>query len=211
MFKNKNISDFVYEKILEGIVQLKYAPGEKISENKLAESLGVSRAPIKNALAKLEKGGYVIIRPQYGTFVMEISAERTRQICDVRLSLEVQAIKAAVHAVTEEQLAKLEVRFQTIEGMAEDTDEKREYIYLTDSLLHQTIYQASGNEIIPEIMDRYSPEIQRLQRANMTWRDRGEGTLAEMKKIFQALKDRNLEGAVQAMEEHISNIKAAIK
>ena len=43
MFKNKNISDFVYEKILEGIVQLKYAPGEKISENKLAESLGVSR------------------------------------------------------------------------------------------------------------------------------------------------------------------------
>lgn len=47
MFKNKNISDFVYEKILEGIVQLKYAPGEKISENKLAESLGVSRAPIK--------------------------------------------------------------------------------------------------------------------------------------------------------------------
>ena len=85
------------------------------------------------------------------------------------------------------------------------------YIYLTDSLLHQAIYQASGNEIIPEIMDRYSPEIQRLQRANMTWRDRGEGTLAEMKKIFQALKDRNLEGAVQAMEEHISNIKAAIK
>jgi DNA-binding GntR family transcriptional regulator len=210
MFKNKNISDYVYETILDDIVQLKYAPGEKISENKLAEKLGVSRAPIKNALAKLEKGGYVTIRPQYGTFVMEISSERARQICDVRMALEIQAVKQAVGRVTEEQLAMLEMRFQSIDGMKEDTDEKREYIYRTDNLLHQAIYQASGNEIIPEIMERYSPEIQRIQRANMTWRDRGAGTLIEMKKIFEALKDKDCEGAVEAMEEHISNIKAAI-
>ena len=57
MLEKKTISDYVYDKILEGIVQLTYAPGEKISETQLAAALDVSRAPIKSALAKLEKKG----------------------------------------------------------------------------------------------------------------------------------------------------------
>ena len=211
MFKNKSISDSVYEKIMDDIVKLKYAPGEKLSENKLAEDLGVSKAPIKNALAKLEKGGYVTIRPQYGTFVMEVSAERARQICDVRMTLEAQAVRAAVGAISREQLDEFENRFRRIDDMEKDSDEKRENIYITDNILHQTIYKASGNEIIPEIMERYSPEIQRIQRVNMTWRGRGTETLAEMKKIFQALKENDADAAVKAMEEHIFNIKAAVQ
>ena len=69
MLEKKTISDYVYEQILEDIVQLRYAPGEKISETQLAAVLEVSRAPIKSALAKLEKEGFVKIKPQYGTFV----------------------------------------------------------------------------------------------------------------------------------------------
>ena len=61
MLEKKTISDYVYDKILERIVQLEYAPKEKISETQLSASLDVSRAPIKTALAKLEKEGFVAL------------------------------------------------------------------------------------------------------------------------------------------------------
>ena len=60
-------------------------------------------------------------------------------------------------------------------------------------------------------MQRYMPEIQRIQRANMTWADRKEPTQAEMRRILKALKERDEEQAVAAMKEHISNIRETIK
>ena len=59
MFQKKTIEDYVYEEILKRIVELTYAPGEKLSETKLVTELGVSRTPIKNAFARLETEGFV--------------------------------------------------------------------------------------------------------------------------------------------------------
>ena len=88
MLEVKKISDYVYDAILKNIVELKYAPGEKISETMLSKELGVSRAPIKTALSKLEAKKLVEIRPQYGTFISRISPERAKNICEIRILLE---------------------------------------------------------------------------------------------------------------------------
>lgn len=211
MLEKKTISDYVYEQILEDIVQLRYAPGEKISETQLAAVLGVSRAPIKSALAKLEKEGFVKIKPQYGTFVSEISVERAEGICDIREILEAQAVRRAVRNITDEQLEYLEKQFARMDALQDDDEGKRQFIYEVDGILHDAIYKAGRNVIIAEIMQRYMPEIQRIQRANMTWADRKEPTQAEMRRILKALKERDEEQAVAAMKEHISNIRETIK
>ncbi len=211
MLEKKTISDYVYDKILEDIVQLKYAPGEKISETQLAAVLEVSRAPIKSALAKLEKEGFVSIKPQYGTFVSKISVERARSICDIREILEVAAVRKAAVNMTDGQLGELQARFDRMDAYKEFNDEKRRIIYEADGALHNAIYQASGNVIIAEIMQRYMPEIQRIQRANMTWADRKLSTQVEMKKILEALKGRDQAAAEEAMKEHISNIRETIQ
>ena len=211
MLEKKTISDYVYDKILEDIVQLKYAPGEKISETQLAAVLEVSRAPIKSALAKLEKEGFVSIKPQNGTFVSKISLERARGICDVREILEVEAVKKAVHNITEEQIGQLQKLFRKMDSMEEFNDEKRQFIYEADTKLHDVIYKAGGNVIIGEIIQRYLPEIQRIQRANMTWADRKIPTQTEMKKILNALEERDEEKAASAMKEHITNIRKTIE
>ena len=204
MLEKKTISDYVYDKILERIVQLEYAPKEKISETQLSASLDVSRAPIKTALAKLEKEGFVSIKPQYGTFVSEISLERAKGICEVREILEVEAVKKAVHNITEKQLNQLEILFNKLDAMSEFNDD-------VDTQLHNAIYLAGQNIIIEEIILRYKPEIQRIQHANMTWADRKIHTQSEMKKIFNALKIRDEEQAAKAMKEHISNIRRTIE
>lgn len=211
MLEKKTISDYVYDKILERIVQLEYAPKEKISETQLSASLDVSRAPIKTALAKLEKEGFVSIKPQYGTLVSEISLERAKGICEVREILEVEAVKKAVHNITEKQLNQLEILFNKLDAMSEFNDEKRQFIYDVDTQLHNAIYLAGQNIIIEEIILRYKPEIQRIQHANMTWADRKIHTQSEMKKIFNALKIRDEEQAAKAMKEHISNIRRTIE
>lgn len=211
MLEKKTISDYVYDKILEDIVQLKYVPGEKISETQLSAVLEVSRAPIKNALAKLEKEGFVSIKPQYGTFVSEISVERAKGICEIREILEAEAVRKAVHNISEETIQSLEKLFVRMDTMTELDDEKYQFIYEVDGKLHNAIYEASGNVIIAEIIQRYSPEIQRIQRANMTWADRKIPTQSEMKKILNALKERNEDKAAEAMKEHISNIKRTIE
>ena len=194
MLEKKTISDYVYEQILGDIVQLRYAPGEKISETQLAAVLEVSRAPIKSALAKLEKEGFVKIKPQYGTFVSEISVERAEGICDIREILEAQAVRRAVRNITDEQLEYLEKQFARMDALQDDDEGKRQFIYEVDGMLQ-----------------RYMPEIQRIQRANMTWADRKEPTQAEMRRILKALKERDEEQAVAAMKEHISNIRETIK
>ena len=129
MLEKKTISDYVYDKILEDIVQLKYVPGEKISETQLSAVLEVSRAPIKNALAKLEKEGFVSIKPQYGTFVSEISVERAKGICEIREILEAEAVRKAVHNISDETIQSLEKLFVRMDTMTELDDEKYQFIY----------------------------------------------------------------------------------
>ena len=166
MFQKKTIEDYVYEEILKRIVELTYAPGEKLSETKLVTELGVSRTPIKNAFARLETEGFVEIKPQRGTFVSQISEERMLGICEIREMLEVMAVKAAVKRVTQAQLDELEELFKKLEMLEEGSEEKKLLIYQTDGLLHNYIYEASGNPVIAEIINRYTPDIQRIQRSN---------------------------------------------
>lgn len=211
MIEKKTISDDVYDAILENIVQLVYTPGEKLSEAKLAAELGVSRAPIKAALSKLQNDGFVQIRPQYGTFVSKISEQRAENICTIRETLEIMAVKKAVKKISDKQLDEIGHMFKKLDSMKKFTEEKKQLIYQTDAILHKAIYDASDNEIISEVINRYAPEIKRIQRANITWDNRKDDTQEEMKKIFNALVKRDEREAVAAMKEHISNIMKTIK
>ena len=128
-------------------------------------------------------------------------------ICEIREMLEVMAVKAAVKRVTQAQLDELEDLFKKLEMLEEGSEEKKLLIYQTDGLLHNYIYEASGNPVIAEIINRYKPDIQRIQRSNYTWDGRKTKTLVEMHKIFNALKERDEAKAAAAMAEHIQNIK----
>lgn len=211
MQNKKTINDQVYDAILENIVLLKYEPGEKLSEVQLSEELEVSRAPIKSALAKLEKEGFVKIKPQYGTFVSEISVKRAREICDIRILLETYAVQIAVEKITEVQIEEMQKLIEKMDQMHEDNEEKKQFIYSVDGKLHDMIYRISGNDVIEEIIGRYRPEIQRIQIANMTWANRKEATQEEMRNIVTALRNHDQQEAANAMRAHLSHIKDAIE
>ncbi len=89
-----------YRKIKEGVLTLRYRPGQKLSEAKLAAELGVGRSPVRSALARLERDGWVRVLPQQGTFVRKFSAADVAAMSELRLLLEGHAAQVAAQKVT---------------------------------------------------------------------------------------------------------------
>jgi len=211
MVKKNTVTDYIYEKILNDIVSLHYLPGEKLSEVQLANRFNVSRDPVKRAFIRLEQEELVEIIPQFGTIVSEISIDKGKQICDVRLLLEPYATEIATKTITKGQMKKLENAFNKLNLLDKGSEEYSKYISELDILLHNTIYEASGNLIIRDVNHLYAPHIQRIRRANITWVNRLEPSRNEMTKIYEALQTGDPKKSAKAMYEHISNIKAAIE
>lgn len=209
--KTYTIGDSVYEQLLEDILTLQYLPGEKLSEILLAEKFGVSRAPVRNALGRLEQDGLVRIKPQSGTIVSEISIEKAIHICEIRLLLERYAVYIAAKRVTDSQLAQLQLWFDRLEREDPAAPDYTIQLSKVDHRLHQMIYDACGNPLISEIISRYNYEIQRIKHINGTETDRPRYSKQEICRIFEAIKARDPEQAVRAMEVHINNIRETLK
>jgi DNA-binding GntR family transcriptional regulator len=93
-----------YELIKKAIFECKFLPGQVLNEIELAEWLGISRTPLREALAALEKDGFVNIIPNRGAFVCDITPTEVEEILDVREVLEVFAIKLATPYIPEEEI-----------------------------------------------------------------------------------------------------------
>ena len=208
MLDNRTIGDSVYEKIKYDIVHLTLKPGEKLSEASLAEKYGISKAPIRVALRKLQEEGLIVIRPQSGSIVSPISISRAVNIIDIRLLLEPYAAAHAVQNLTKEDLRYLEERFKLLDIMVPGSEERSQFISKVDIELHGMIQDRSGNPMIREILSRYASEIQR--RANIEWRNRMGPSEQEMRYIFAAITQRDAEKAAEAMRIHLNNIRTAL-
>ena len=210
MLDNRTIGDSVYEKIKYDIGHLTLKPGEKLSEASLAEKYGISKAPIRVALRKLQEEGLIVIRPQSGSIVSPISISRAVNIIDIRLLLEPYAAAHAVQNLTKEDLRYLEERFKLLDIMVPGSEERSQFISKVDIELHGMIQDRSGNPMIREILSRYASEIQRIRRANIEWRNRMGPSEQEMRYIFAAITQRDAEKAAEAMRIHLNNIRTAL-
>lgn len=205
-------ADAVYRELRKDIISLNFKPGEKLSEAKLAEHYGVSRDPVRKAVSRLVQEGLMESRPQYGTIVSEISMKQGIAVCEIRLLLETFAIRKAVKNIDDATVDMLLAELDEIERRMkiQDDDSIKQEIYALDGKMHSAIYDASGNDMIAEIINSYEYIISRIQRSNMVWHNRKVQTMNEMHLIIHALKDRNEEDAVSAMSRHINNIKTTL-
>ena len=202
----ETLTERVYRVLREDIVNLRMKPGYKISEAKLAEIYNVSRGPIRNVIQKLQQENLVVVKPQVGTIIAPISLENARDILEIRLLLEPHAAEIAAKHIQEEDIEFLEKKFEEL-----NSSEDREKLFEADITLHQTIWRLCGNKEIANIINGYRDEIQRIRLSTLDLANRLVPTVTEMKKIFEALKARNPEGARESMYAHILNIKSAIE
>lgn len=204
MIEHKTISlaDQVFDHLEHDILCGKYQRGEVLTESKLSAELGVSRTPIREALRRLEQE-HIIEESGKGCVVIGISENDLRDIFEIRSRLECIAAARAAAMRTEEQLEELREALELQEFYLTKRD--AEQIKQMDNRFHSTVYRLSGSTVFYDTLVPLHKKIQKYRRASLENRSRAAASVAEHRRIFEAIAARDAAAAERYTTEHITN------
>ncbi len=191
----------VFQYIKSQIIKGTYAPGDTILETKLADELGVSRTPVREAVWLLEVEGLVEITSKKGAVVLGISPKDVADIYAMRQLLEGLAARWATTNLTDLQIKEL----QKICDLSEFYVQKRntEELANLDDKFHQLIYAASGSKILNLTLKHLHEFIQPARLHSITIEDRLSHSVTEHLVLLEAFQNRDETAAEAAMTHHI--------
>jgi len=202
------LSEKAYQLIKEKIITLDLPPSSLINEQTLMEDLELGRTPIREALQRLAADGLVNVVPRRGMFVANIHITDLQKVFEVRILLEGFCARLAAERITDEQIAEIEAVLQELE-QTQNAD--IETLMTIDERFHALLYQAAGNELLTEALDRlYAPSL-RLWYLVV---DRLADLRAEIvvhREIIPALKARDGARAEAIMQQHIAGFQRQIR
>ena len=195
------LREVVCESLRDAIRRGVLKPGERLMEIQLAEELGVSRTPVREAIRKLELEGYVIMMPRRGTYVASMSIRDINEIFEIRTSLESLSNGLAAERITAEELESLQRLLVQIGGYVEDGD--MENIVKTDIEFHDLLYHASRNSRLLGIISNLRDQLTRFRTLSMSYPGRLEATQEEHREIVEAIAEGDMKRAKKAAERHM--------
>ena len=202
-------ADLAYEKIKQGILALRYPPGEKLSEVRLASELQLGRSPVRSALSRLEGENWVKVFPQSGTFVREVDPREVEELAELRLLLETHTTRIAALHISAAELEQLRGEFDALK--AKGAEDHIADFWALDDHFHSTIYRVAGNRRIEEILRNLKDQIRWVRAATATLPGRVTESLLEMDRVLDAMEVRDSDAAAKAMSRHIGNIATSFK
>ena len=196
----------VLERLRALILTGEYGPEERLIEEQLAERLGVSRTPVRQALTMLEAEGLVEITPNRGATVCSFSIEDVRDIYDLRAVLEGHAARLAAGRIERRELERLRELAREMEGLPGQFDDHEEEIRALVALnqeFHGTIVEASRNRRLERLINR-TVEIPLMFKA-FCWYTAHERTISNHyhRQILEALENGDADRAEIKMREHV--------
>jgi DNA-binding GntR family transcriptional regulator len=195
--------DMIVQQLRDGIASGAIAPGEKLSEARLAERFGVSRMPVREAFKELEGAGFVSIEQRRGTFVRHMSRSQIFDLFEVREAVEGMAARLCANRANNELLTRIDDVIATMTRDVEAVDMNG--YSRSDERLHELIIEGASNE---RLTDHYQLLVQHLHRgllSSIVTRREGrmERSLAEHLEIVRALHEHDADAAERAMRVHV--------
>ncbi len=200
--KNISLADQVYEVLETDILGGKYVRGDILTESKLCEQLGVSRTPIREALRRLEQEN-LIKETGKGSLVIGITEKDLDDIFIVREQLEGLAASFAASNFNDEEIEKLKSVLELQEFYLQKHD--AEQIKVMDNRFHETLYSLSGSVIFYNILLSLHKKVQKFRKASIQSKSRATESVAEHRKIFDAIVAKDAKLAEQYASEHVKN------
>lgn len=195
-----------YREIKRRIVDLHYGVGERLSEARLSEELGVGRSPIRTALSRLKQEGWIAVSPQSGTYIKALTAREIRELTELRALLEVHVTEAAASRMGEQVLADLRADFRAKAGPIARGD--ADAFIAVDNRLHLAIYAAADNGLIRQTLLDLRDKVQWIRRVCAVSLERVQDGFGEIELILAALERRDARGAARAMRDHVRSAAA---
>ncbi len=205
---HQTIQESVADYIRARIMAREYRPGERLVQDELAEQLGVSRTPIREALQKLSSEGYVVLSPHRGASVADFSLEELEEIYSVRIGLESYAAYLAAQRITEEELGELEAHLRKMDRVNERGDVKQ--LIRLNRGFHVAIYAAARQPRLYDLIIHYLDLAERYRRIFHSLTNRAEHTVDEHQELFDALRCHDADLATQLTREHLEQTASAL-
>ena len=202
------LRDVVFNTLRQAILRGELQPGERLLEIHLANKLGVSRTPIREAIRKLELEGLVLMIPRKGAVVAEITEKSLRDVLEVRRALEELAMKLACEKILDEEIEELKAAAKEFENALKTGDVT--VFAEADVKFHDIIYRTTDNQRLIQLLYNLREQMHRYRVEYLKREDSHETLLAEHRYIIETLEKRDANEAVKAVCAHIDNQVTAV-
>ena len=197
----KPLRDVVFESLRTAILEGKLKSGQRLMEVQLAEQLGVSRTPIREAIRKLELEGLVIMLPRKGAYVADLSFKDLIDVLEIRASLEGLAASLASGRRRDEDIEGLEKLAREFEESVKSGD--IEEVLKKDVEFHEYIFSLANNKKLHQIINSLWEQVHRFRVTYVSDYEASLSLVEEHNKILEAIKEGNCELAKIYATEHI--------
>ncbi|MDK2880130.1 MAG: GntR family transcriptional regulator, rspAB operon transcriptional repressor [Thermoanaerobacteraceae bacterium] len=201
--RRETAREYVMRVLQHNIVNLNLKPGQAISENEIAELLGVSRTPVREALIELSRASIVEIYPQKGTYISLIDMEMVEESRFMRCVLEKAIVELACDMLSENDFVALEENLSLQDSCVNRRDYKR--LLNLDNKFHELLFKACNKERTYNLIASMMTHFNRVRILNLAEMDM-QRTVNDHKEILQAIKDKDKQKAVASMERHLTRV-----
>lgn len=204
--ENMSYGDYLYEIIRYNIVNWNIKPGTRISEQEFSELLNVSRTPVRESFIRLSREGLLKVVPQKGTYVSLVDLKQIEESRFIRKHLEIAVIKLAIQKITKEQLKILEDNLTKQKVIAESDDVDYDSFYRLDEDFHYVIFDCVNKKMTWKQIDQNNTQYKRIRMLSYIDKVNVDKVITQHEKILHALETKNIDLAVEAMNEHLDKL-----
>lgn len=202
------LRDVVFNTLRKAILTGELKPGERLMEIHLANQLGVSRTPIREAIRKLELEGLVIMIPRRGAEVAQITEKSLKDVLEVRRALDALCVELACDRISAEEQEQLK---KTCDEFVRATETKDATIIAkADVAFHDIIVQATGNQRLIQLINNLSEQMYRYRFEYIKDENRHDSLIEEHRIIYESIVKRDKKKAADTAKLHIDNQEKSI-
>lgn len=202
------LRDVVFNTLRQAILTGDLKPGERLMEIHLANKLGVSRTPIREAIRKLELEGLVIMIPRRGAEVAQITEKGLKDVLEVRRALDALCAELACDRISEEEMLRLKEACTAFERATATKDAR--IIARADVALHDIIVQAANNDRLVILVNNLSEQMYRYRFEYIKDETQHQRLVEEHRAIYESIIKKDKEAASKAARIHIDNQEISI-
>ena len=198
------LRDVVFNTLRQAILRGELKPGERLMEVQLANKLGVSRTPIREAIRKLELEGLVLMIPRKGAEVADITEKSLMDVLEVRKALEELAVQLCCDKITGKEIEELHRAADDFRRILKTSDDVTE-IAEADVRFHDIIYLATGNQKLIQILNNLREQMYRYRVECIKRKDSHTILIAEHEELIRRIENKEKKEAADIVCRHIDN------
>lgn len=197
------LRDVVFQTLRQAILTGELKSGERLMEIHLAQMLGVSRTPVREAIRMLQLDGLVVMIPRKGAHVASITEKHLSDVLEVRRALEELAVARACERITKQELLRLQKACRIFEEATLNKDPAA--IARADEFLHNIIYRATKNDRLVALLSNLSEQMYRYRFEYIKDIEDYDVLIMEHESLYNALVQQDTAGACETIKMHIDN------